>query len=83
VNIYVDGKEILAVEGEPIAATLLAEGIAIFRYTPKLREPRGLFCGIGKCTDCMMIVDGRPNVRTCITPVTSGMRVETQRGLGA
>jgi predicted molibdopterin-dependent oxidoreductase YjgC len=82
VDIYVDGKQIPAIQGEPIAAALLAAGIAIFRYTPRLHEPRGLFCGIGQCTDCMMIVDGIPNVRTCITPVVSGMRIETQRGLG-
>ncbi|MHB8947330.1 MAG: (2Fe-2S)-binding protein, partial [Bacillota bacterium] len=44
--------------------------------------PRGLFCAIGRCTDCVMTVDGVPNVRTCVTPVREGLRVETQRGLG-
>ena len=54
----------------------------INRYTVKKQEPRGLFCGIGQCTDCAMIVDGKPNVRTCITPVRAGMGIETQNGLG-
>ena len=30
-----------------------------------------------------MIVDGQPNVRTCVTPVRDGMRVEFQDGRGA
>ena len=45
-------------------------------------DGRGIFCGIGQCTDCMMVVNGIPNVRTCITPVEDGMTVETQEGLG-
>lgn len=82
VEITVDGKKIMAKEGEPILAALLANGIIINRYTLKRKEPRGLFCGIGQCTDCSMIVDGVPNVRTCITPVKAGMVLETQYGLG-
>lgn len=82
VEITVDGKTIMAKEGEPILAALLANNIVINRYTLKRKEPRGLFCGIGQCTDCAMIVDGIPNVRTCITPVKNGMVVETQYGLG-
>lgn len=81
VEITVDGKPLQAYEGEPILAALLAGGIRINRYTVKKHEPRGLFCGIGQCTDCAMIVDGIPNVRTCITPVRAGMAVETQDGL--
>ncbi len=80
--IIVDGKEIPAKEGEPIAAALLAAGIRKFRYTAKEGKPRGIFCGIGRCTDCTMTVDGQPNVRTCVTPVRNGMIVETQKGLG-
>lgn len=81
VEISVDGKTISALEGEPILAALLASGIKINRYTVKKHEPRGLFCGIGQCTDCAMIVDGQPNVRTCITPVRAGMVIKTQEGL--
>jgi predicted molibdopterin-dependent oxidoreductase YjgC len=82
VKIEVDGKEIEARAGEPIAAALLAAGQSVFRYTRKRKEPRGVFCAIGRCTDCMMVVDGVPNVRTCVTPVRAGMKVETQHGLG-
>lgn len=81
-RITVDGREITARSGEPIAAALLAAGIRKFRVTPRYGAPRGIFCGIGRCTDCIMTVNGRPNVRTCVTPVEDGMIVETQKGLG-
>lgn len=77
-----EGKKIPAVTGEPIAAALLAAGVRVMRYTPKTGQPRGIFCGIGRCNDCKMIVDGVPNTRTCVTPVKEGMVVETQDGLG-
>jgi predicted molibdopterin-dependent oxidoreductase YjgC len=82
VRITVDGREINARLGEPIAAALLAAGIRKFRVTPRYGAPRGIFCGIGRCTDCIMTVNGRPNVRTCVTSVEDGMIVETQKGLG-
>ena len=80
--ISVDGVELTAYEGETIAATLLAHGIRVFRHTEKYHEPRGIFCGIGQCTDCIMEVDGKPNVRTCVTEVRPGMVVRTQHGHG-
>ena len=82
VMIYVDGKPISAIQGEPILAALLAQGIRVNHITKKKKEPRGLYCGIGRCTDCVMIVNGIPNVRTCVTFVEEGMIIETQEGLG-
>lgn len=82
VTIMVDGKEMQAKEGEMILAALIANGKIINRYTARRNEPRGLFCGIGQCTDCAMVVNGKPNVRTCVTPVKEGMVIETQHGLG-
>ncbi|MDO4555381.1 MAG: (2Fe-2S)-binding protein [Lachnospiraceae bacterium] len=82
VEITVDGKKISAQEGEPILSALLAAGIKVQNISAKKHEPRGYFCGIGRCTNCVMTVNGDPNVRTCITPVEAGMVVETQDGLG-
>ena len=67
--------------GEPIAMALKAAGVQIHRYTSKNHKPRGVFCAIGRCTDCVMIVNGKPNVRTCITPLEAGMKVQTQYGV--
>lgn len=76
-----NGRELEGYEGEPIAAALKANGLMVHRYTKKEHKPRGIFCAIGRCTDCVMVVDGVPNVRTCITPLKEGMDVKTQYGV--
>ncbi len=81
-GILVDGHEITAYEGESIAAALLASGQRFTRLTARTGEARGYFCGMGVCQDCLVTVDGLPNVRACMTPAREGLRVETQRGLG-
>jgi hypothetical protein len=80
--IEADGEPVLAYKGEPVAVALLAAGKKILRTTKKNKEPRGIFCAIGLCTDCVMIVNRTPNVRTCVTAAEQGMVVETQHGLG-
>lgn len=82
VEIFVDGQPIQAFEGESVAAALLASGRRTLRNTARLQEPRGMYCGIGVCFDCVMTVDGRPNVRACQSPVRAGMQIETQQGDG-
>ena len=81
VTIYFNGQPIRAYEGETIAVALHAAGIRILSHSLKGR-PRGFFCGIGKCSSCMMRVNGIPNVRACITPVEDGMIIESQDRLG-
>jgi sarcosine oxidase subunit alpha len=76
-TIYLDGRPIRAIEGEPVAAALYAAGVRVTRYSARRKEPRGAFCMIGRCAECRMKVDGIPNVRTCQTAVREGMRVET------
>lgn len=82
ITFYLDGKPVQARKGEMIAAALMAAGVKTLRKTPIHHSPRGIFCAIGRCTDCAMTVNGVPNVRTCVTRVEEGMRVETQDGLG-
>lgn len=78
-----NGREMEAYDGETVAAALLASGCRSLRRTSRRGEPRGLFCGMGVCFDCLMQIDGRPNVQACVTPVRDGMRVETQQGKGS
>lgn len=77
-----DGKPMEGFEGEPIAIALRSNGVMIHRYTARRNEPRGMFCAIGRCTDCIMVVDGTPNIRTCVELLKAGMVVETQHGNG-
>lgn len=83
VSFTFDGTPMEGYEGEPIAAALKSAGVMIHRYTMKEHQPRGIFCAIGRCTDCVMVVDGVPNVRTCVTPLKAGMHVQTQYGVAA
>ena len=78
----VDGKPVTARSGDTVGSALVAAGVHVLRYSHRRGEPRGMFCAIGRCTDCAMTVDGVPNVRTCITPAAPGMDVRTQHGLG-
>ena len=82
VTIYVNGEPIEAVKGEVVAAALLEAGYKTFRKTPKYHRPRGIFCAIGRCTDCALTINGVPNVRSCVTPVEDGMQIMIQDGLG-
>ena len=81
VHFTLDGQDMTGYEGESIAAALHAAGIMTHRYTAKQHKPRGIFCAIGRCTDCVMIVDGQPNVRTCINQLQEGMSIQTQYGV--
>lgn len=83
VKFFFDGKEFEGFEGEPIAMALHANGVHTYRITPAMKRPRGFFCAIGKCSSCFMVVDGVPNVRTCVMPLKEGMKVETQTGKGS
>lgn len=81
-EIEVDGEKLVAYEGETIAAVVMAAGKRTFRHTPKKNHPRGMYCGIGLCHECLMVIDGVPNTRACQTLATPGCRVQTQEGLG-
>ncbi|MFP4460233.1 MAG: (2Fe-2S)-binding protein [Candidatus Zixiibacteriota bacterium] len=77
-----EGKILEGFEGEPIAAALHDNGIKVYRKSLRHDRARGFFCAIGHCSSCFMVVDGRPNTMTCITPLKEGMTVEKQIGKG-
>lgn len=79
-EIEVDGEKIPAYEGETVGAVLLAAGRRTLRFTNKGEQPRGLYCGIGLCQECRMVIDGIPDTQACRTLATPGCRVETQQG---
>ena len=74
-----DGNPMRAKRGEMISSALIANGVHIFSYH-KDDTPQGIFCANGQCAQCTLLVDGLP-VKSCITPIEQGMRIETLRGL--
>lgn len=81
VRITIDGRPVTAHCGESVAAALLAEGALGLRTTSS-GEPRGVFCGMGVCFDCLVVVDGVPGTRACVTWVRDGMAIARQEGFG-
>lgn len=82
VSFTFDGAPVSGRKGEPVVVALLAAGVQVFRTMPYSGEPRGGFCFTGRCSDCLMIVDGISGVRACTTGVRAGMDVQTQHGHG-
>ena len=78
VSFYFEGKPVKGYANETIATALYANGLRIFSRSMKYHRPRGFFCGIGRCSACMMTVDGVPNVRTCMVNVQDGMKISRQ-----
>lgn len=77
-----NGKEVHGLTGDTIASALHALGIRKLSSSIKKKRPRGFYCAIGNCASCNMIVDGVPNVRTCITKLEEGMEVLEQSNKG-
>src|SRR4051794_31985691 len=77
-DVQIDGRPTGGFAGETVAAVLMAEGIRVFRTTSRGSAPRGLYCGMGICYDCLVVVDGLANTRACMTYLEAGMRIQTQ-----
>ncbi|CAL9364132.1 (2Fe-2S)-binding protein [Streptomyces werraensis] len=77
-----DGRQVEALPGRTVAAVLWAAGITSWRTTRDGGRPRGVFCGIGVCFDCLVTVNGRPNQRACLVPARPGDDIRTQEGTG-
>lgn len=82
VTIRLDGRELPAAVGEPIAAALIGSDQVTLARSTKLHRPRGPACMRGGCEGCVARVDGEPNVLTCLVPTCGGEQIETQNVLG-
>jgi predicted molibdopterin-dependent oxidoreductase YjgC len=77
-----DGRRVRVEPGQTVAAALWAAGVRSWRTTRETGAPRGIFCGIGVCFDCLVTIDGAPNQRACLVPARPDMVVTTQLGTG-
>jgi len=78
-----DGEKIDAITGQSVAAALLAANQRTLRKTRFDNNDRGVFCGIGVCFDCLVVIDGITNQRACLIEAKPGMKVQTQVGSDA
>ncbi|MEU8828078.1 (2Fe-2S)-binding protein [Streptomyces sp. NPDC048636] len=77
-----DERAVPAEPGQSVAAALIASGIRSWRTTRVEGRPRGVFCGIGVCFDCLVTINGSPNQRACVIEARPGDVVCTQEGAG-
>ncbi|MCP4356963.1 MAG: (2Fe-2S)-binding protein [Chloroflexi bacterium] len=75
-TVFVNGEAVEAYTGETVAAVLLSSRRRVFRKTLKSESPRGFFCGMGICYDCLVTVDGVTNIRSCMRTVSEGCVIE-------
>jgi sarcosine oxidase subunit alpha len=78
VHLRFDEQLISAHPRDSLATALIAAGVLMTSRSPKYRRPRGPYCLAGDCGTCLVRIDGRPNVRACMTPVHEGMRAHSQ-----
>lgn len=81
IQILANNRPIDTFEGETVAVALLAAGISPFRLSPKNKEPRSLYCGMGICYECLVTINGVHAQRACMTLVEEGMQIETCKEL--
>lgn len=75
IRIRFNGQELAVRPGISVAAALIDNGITAWRSTRAQRRPRGAFCGIGVCFDCLVSIDDHPGRRACLVSVCDGMEV--------
>ncbi|TAH53390.1 MAG: (2Fe-2S)-binding protein [Chloroflexota bacterium] len=80
-SITVNGQTVAAFPGESIATVLAVAGFRAFRATDASDSPRGIFCGMGICFDCLVTVNGLPNQRACMTEARAGCDVRVSETL--
>lgn len=82
IEFYYNGVKVIGYKGESVLAALYALGYRVFSRSPDGSRPRGAFCMIGKCSSCLSKLNGIPNTRICIEPVSPNIVVESQDGIG-
>lgn len=74
----VDGTAVEFLEADTVASSLLRAGITELRRSLS-GEPRGVYCGIGVCNDCLVTIGSARNVKACQVEATEGLVVTTSR----
>ncbi len=81
VTVNIEGEDVQVPKGETVAATVLVYNLGYTRTSPLSGKPRAPFCLMGVCFECLMEIDGLPNVQACQIEVAEGMKIRRQRGV--
>lgn len=80
VTVTIEGEHAAVQQGLSVAAALMLDGRHYTRLTAVTETPRAPYCMMGVCFDCLVEVDGVPNVQGCMTIVREGMEIRRQQG---
>jgi aerobic-type carbon monoxide dehydrogenase small subunit (CoxS/CutS family) len=72
-----NGSTIECEVGQSIASALINDNQRELRRTRFGNEPRSIFCGIGICFDCVVVINGVANQRSCLIEAQDGMNIES------
>ena len=72
-----NGEAYEGLQGQSVAAALIAQDQRVLRHTRFESNPRSIFCGIGLCFDCVVVIDGVANQRSCLVEISEGMKVQS------
>jgi len=75
-----NGRPLRARPGEAVSSALYAAGISTFGHHHRDGGAQGIFCVNGQCSQCTVLVDGRP-LKSCMTLAAEGMEVRSAEGL--
>ena len=80
VTVIIDDRAVAVPAGLSVAAAMLCAGVDTFRTTPVSGAPRGPYCLMGACFDCLVVIDGVQNRQACMVDVVDGMHIRRQQG---
>lgn len=75
VSFYFEGERLTAKQGQKVSSALMANQIYELGRSRKLNQPRGVYCGLGRCMNCYVTIGAKHHVRACKVNVTEGMQI--------
>ena len=82
ISFFFNGDSLQGASTDTVASALIANDVVWFGTSPTTGEPYRGFCLVGRCSDCLMEIDGQPAVMACRTPLRDGISVRIQSGRG-
>lgn len=80
VTIMLNDQPVTAPVGINVWSAMALAAQPVTRFSDISGAARSAFCGMGTCFDCLVEIDGQPNMQACLTTIRDGMNIRTQGG---
>jgi len=78
ITLYINDNAFKVAQGISVAAALLQNGMKTNRHTLVSGSPRGSYCMMGVCFECLVEINQQANKQACMTIVAADMRIKYQ-----